>query len=77
MRVRYFNNSTLLPTCSLRTGILDVRKVLNMGIKIGLGTGKDTFYSKWHNSIQLVYMTVIFLSEKFFHTMQSKLNGSA
>jgi len=48
-----------------------------MGIKIGLGTGKETFYSKWHNIIQLVYMTVIFLSEKFFHTVQSKLNGSA
>jgi len=28
---------------SLRSGILDVRKVLNMGIEIGLGTGKDTF----------------------------------
>ena len=26
---------------SFRNGILDVRKVLQMGIKIGLGTGKD------------------------------------
>ena len=30
-----------MATHSFASGILDVRKVLNMGIRLGLGVGKD------------------------------------
>jgi len=33
--------------CSLRSGILDVRRLLGMGLKIGMGTGRNIGIKQW------------------------------
>ena len=42
---KYMDLHCNLASHSFASGILNVRKLLNMGIRLGLGLGKDSFHN--------------------------------